>query len=502
MNISFILKNTAQRLPDKVAYYFNDRGTTFRELQEMSNACAFGLQEIGVRKGDRVAIFTLNSLEFIVAWFGAVKLGAVVIPINIMLKARESKYIMENAEVNTLIVHQNQAETINAFRHDLPFLRNIIVIGKEPPAGFTCFADLCAVKPDQNLTVDCAPDDTATMIYTSGTTGFPKGAMLTHGNLSSNVRGLITVLNLQEETIRVSVTPFFHSMGLTVSILAVAMLGSTIVSQAKLDFDEFLKANEKYKATVVSGAPALHYLLVSDPRTDQYDLSSWKIAMSGSAPLPVEIIKKFEAKFGIPMVEAYGLTEVTTAATSNPYNGVRKPGSVGIPLPELEVKIFDDQDHELSVREIGEIVVRGPAVMKGYYNNRQATAETLKGGWLHTGDIGYQDEDGYLFIVDRKKDLIICSGYNVYPREIEELLHTHPAVQEAAVIGIPDPKRGEIPLAFVVARSGGVITEEAVMQFCRDNLASYKMIKAVKFIDALPRNPNQKVLKRELRNMV
>ena len=349
---------------------------------------------------------------------------------------------------------------------------------------------------------DCAPDDTATMIYTSGTTGFPKGAMLTHANLYSNVRGLIEVLNLKEESIRVSVTPFFHAMGLTVSILAVVMLGATIVSHVRLDFDEFLKANEKYRATVVSGAPALHYLLVSDPRTDGYDLSSWKIAMSGSAPLPVEVIKKFEAKFRIPMVEAYGLTEVTTAATSNPYNGVRKPGSVGLPLPELEVKIFSDDNRELPAGEVGEIVIRGPAVMKGYYNNPQATAETLKGGWLHTGDVGYLDEDAYLYIVDRKKDMIICSGYNVYPREIEELLHTHPAILEAAVIGIPDPKRGETPMAFVVTRPDRTVTEEDLIQFCRDNLASYKVIKAVKFIAALPRNPNQKVMKRELREMV
>ena len=501
MNITEILKKTAERLPDKIAYYFNDRGTTFKELQDMSDACALGLQQKGLRKGDRVAIFTFNSLEFIIAWFGTVKLGAVVIPINIMLKARESKYILENAEVNALIVHQTQIDMINTFLAELPFLKNIVVIGKEP-AEFTSFTDLCALRPPQDLTVDCAPDDTATMIYTSGTTGFPKGAMLTHGNLYSNVRGLITVLNLQEETVRVSVTPFFHAMGLTVSILAVAMLGSTVVSQAKLDFVEFLKANEKYRATVVSGAPALHYLLVSDPRTDQYDLSLWKIAMSGSAPLPVEVIRKFEAKFGIPMVEAYGLTEVTTAATSNPYDGVRKPGSVGLPLPELEVKIFDDQDRDLPAGKIGEIVIRGPAVMKGYYNNPQATEETLKDGWLHTGDVGYQDEDGYLFIVDRKKDMIICSGYNVYPREIEELLHSHPAIHEAAVIGMPDPKRGEIPMAFVVTKPGETVSEDALIQFCRDNLASYKVIKAVKFIEALPRNPNQKVLKRELRNMV
>jgi long-chain acyl-CoA synthetase len=224
--------------------------------------------------------------------------------------------------------------------------------------------------------------------------------------------------------------------------------------------------------------------------------------MSGSAPLPVEVLRRFEEKFGIPMIEAYGLTEVTTAATANPFSGVRKPASVGLPLPGLEVKIYDDRDREAPVGEIGEVVIRGPAVMKGYYNNPQATEETLKGGWLHTGDLGKIDEEGYVYILDRKKDMIICSGYNVYPREIEELLHAHPAVLEAAVIGIPDPKRGESPMAFVILKPGKKAGEEELIQFCRDNLAAYKVIKSVKFLQEFPRNPNRKVLKRELREMV
>ncbi len=502
MNITEILKKTAQRLPDKVAFYFDDQGTTYKNLQDSTESCAFGLQKIGVQKEDRVAIFTPNCLEFIISWFAAVRLGASVVPVNIMLKARESRYILENAEVNTLVVHQSQVEMIHSFRSGLPFLKNLVVVGKQLPAGSLRFADFLSEKPPKEMMVDCAPDDTATMIYTSGTTGFPKGAMITHANLYSNVQGIIEALHLDEKMIRVSVTPLFHAMGLTVNMLAVTMLGATAVIQAKLDFEEFLKANEQYRATMVSGAPALHYMLANDPRTEKYDLSSWKVAMSGSAPLPVEVLRKFEEKFKIPMVEAYGLTEVTTAATANPFSGIRKPGSVGLPLPHLEVKIFDDQDKGVPVGEIGEVVIRGPAVMKGYYNNHEATAETLKSGWLHTGDLGKMDEDGYIYILDRKKDMIICSGYNVYPREVEELLHTHPAVLEAAVIGIPDPKRGESPMAFIIPRPGKRVTEEELVQFCRDNLAAYKVIKAVKFMEEFPRNPNRKVLKRELREMV
>jgi long-chain acyl-CoA synthetase len=338
------------------------------------------------------------------------------------------------------------------------------------------------------------------MIYTSGTTGFPKGAMITHGNFDSNVKGIIEALNLDEGMVRVSVTPLFHAMGLTVSMLAVVMLGATAVIQAKLDFEQFLKGNEKYGATMISGAPALHYMLVNDPRTANYNLSTWKVAMSGSAPLPVEVLKKFEDKFKIPMVEAYGLTEVTTAATSNPVFGVRKPGSVGLPFPGLEVKIFDEQDREVPPGEVGEVVIRGPAVMKGYYNNPEATAETLKGGWLHTGDLGKKDDDGYVYILDRKKDMIISAAATSTPGS--RASPQSPAVIEAAVIGIPDTKRGESPMAFIIPRPGKKVTEGELIQFCKENLANYKVIKAVKFVEEFPRNPNRKVLKRELREML
>jgi long-chain acyl-CoA synthetase len=502
MNIAEILTKTSERLPNKMAFYFDDRGTTYQALQDGSESLALGLKKLGVQKGDRVGVFSPSSLEFVISWFAAVKLGAGVIPVNIMLKARESRYILENAEVSTLIVHHSQMEMIHSLRSALTLLKNLIVIGPKPLPESFLFADLLSEKPSSPMTLDCAPHDTATMIYTSGTTGYPKGAMITHANFYSNVQGIIKALALDEDMVRVSVTPLFHAMGLTVNMLAVVFLGASAVIQAKLDFEEFLKANEKYKATMISGAPALHYMLVHDPRTKNYDLSLWKVAMSGSAPLPVEVLRKFEEKFKIPMVEAYGLTEVTTAATANPVFGTRKPGSVGLPLPDLEVKIFDDQDHEVPTGEVGEVVIRGSAVMKGYYNNPEATAETLKGGWLHTGDLGKKDEEGYVYILDRKKDMIICSGYNVYPREVEELLHTHPAVMEAAVIGIPDPKRGESPMAFIIPRPGKKVTEEELIQFCKDNLANYKVIKAVKFVEEFPRNPNRKVLKRELREML
>jgi long-chain acyl-CoA synthetase len=485
-----------------MAFYFDDRGTTYQALQDGSESLALGLKKLGVQKGDRVGVLSPSSLEFVISWFAAVKLGAGVIPVNIMLKARESRYILENAEVSTLIVHHSQIEMIDSLRSALTLLKNLIVIGPKPLPESFLFADLLSEKPSSPMTLDCAPHDTATMIYTSGTTGYPKGAMITHANFYSNVQGIIKALALDEDMVRVSVTPLFHAMGLTVNMLAVVFLGASAVIQAKLDFEEFLKANEKYKATMISGAPALHYMLVHDPRTKNYDLSLWKVAMSGSAPLAVDVLKKFEEKFQIPMVEAYGLTEVTTAATANPVFGVRKPGSVGLPLPDLEVKIFDEQDREIPAGEVGEVVIRGPAVMKGYYNNPEATAETLKGGWLHTGDLGKKDEEGYVYILDRKKDMIICSGYNVYPREVEELLHTHPAVMEAAVIGIPDPKRGESPMAFVIPRPGKKVTEGELIQFCKDNLANYKVIKAVKFVEEFPRNPNRKVLKRELREML
>lgn len=502
MNIAAILPETACRLPDKTAFIFQDKPISFRSLQELSDRLAFGLRKKGVRNGDRVAVFAPNCLEFVLAWFAAVKLGAIFVPVNIMLKEREAKYILDNAEVKTLIFHPIQAEMISRIRTHLPHLHNLVVLGRQRIEDSLPFDDLLQEKPSQEVMIDCRPDDPATIIYTSGTTGYPKGAMITHANFDHNVRAIIKALNLDEGMVRVSVTPLFHAMGLTVNMIAVVMLGATAVIQSKLDLDEFLRANEKYRATMVSGAPALHYMLVNDPRTANYDLSSWKVAMSGSAPLPVELLRKFEEKFKIPMVEAYGLTEVTTAATANPVFGLRKPGSVGLPLSDLEVKIFNEKDEEVPSGEVGEVVIKGPSVMKGYYQDALATAEALKGGWLHTGDLGKIDVDGYLYILDRKKDMIICSGYNVYPREIEELLHTHPDVQEAAVIGLPDPKRGETPFAFIIPREGKQPSAEEIIQYCRDNLAAYKAIKGVKFVNDLPRNPNRKILKRELREML
>ncbi len=501
MNIGTILPETARRFPDKTAFVFQDKSISFRSLQDLSDRLAFGLQEKGVRNGDRVAVFAPNCLEFVLTWFATVKLGAIFVPVNIMLKEREAKYILENAEVPTLIFHQSQTEMVSRIRSHLRHLQHLVIMGGQMGGEAYLFNDLLQAKPPREMMVDCKSDDPATIIYTSGTTGYPKGAMISHANFDHNVRAIIEALNLDEGMIRVSVTPLFHAMGLTVNMIAVVMLGATAVIQAKLDLDEFLRANEKYRATMVSGAPALHYILVNDLRTANYDLSSWKVAMSGSAPLPVEILRKFEEKFKIPMVEAYGLTEVTTAATANPVFGLRKPGSVGLPLSDLEVKIFNDQDQEVPTGEIGEVVIKGPSVMKGYYKDPVATAETLKGGWLHTGDLGKIDADGYLYILDRKKEMIICSGYNVYPREIEELLHTHPEVQEAAVIGIPDPKRGESPFAFIIPKGGKSPTGEEIIQFCRDNLAAYKTLKGVKFVSEFPRNPNRKILKRELREM-
>jgi long-chain acyl-CoA synthetase len=502
MNIADILNKTSARLPKKVAYYFDDPGTTYQALQQWSESFAWGLQKMGIKKGDRVAVFSPNCLEFIISYFSVIKLGAILIPINIMLKAREARHIMENAEVNTLIVHHSQVEMVRALRPGLPFLKNLVVIGKQPLPDAVLFLDLLSEKPSIPMTRDCAPDDTATIIYTSGTTGLPKGAMLTHANFYCNAENLVKAMAQDENAVRVSVAPLFHIMGMSGNIMSTVYSGSTAAIYPKLDFEEFLKANEKYRATIISAPPALFYMLIHDPRTRNYDLSSWRMAVTGSAPMPVELLRKFEEKFQIPMVEGYALTESTNLGAINPPYGVRKPGSVGLPMPTLEVKILDDQDRELATGEIGEVALRGPFVMKGYYNNPEATAETLRGGWLHTGDLGKLDEDGYLYIVDRKKDMIICSGYNVYPREIEELLHIHPAVLEAAVIGMPDPKRGESPVAFIVLKPGQKTSEEELIQFSKENLATYKSIKAVQFIDEFPRNPNRKILKQELRKML
>lgn len=504
MNVAAYLSQTARRLPTKVAFVARQHQMTFGQLSDACDACAAGLRDAGIQKGDRVAIFEPSGLDFIVAWFGVVKLGAIAVPVNAMLKGQEVTCILQNARVRAIIVHAGLAAIIKSILGNLPCLQQVFVSGGGATidaAGSRSFDDLINFRPRESVLVECEIDDVATIIYTSGTTGVPKGAMLTHGGFESNVRDIIHVLELTEEMVRVSVTPLFHVMGLSVNLLASVMIGATIIIQPRLDLDEFLQANQQHRATMVSGAPALHHLLVHDPRPSRYDLSSWRMATSGSAPLSPVLLRQFEEKYRIPLVECYGLTEATTLVSCNPVHGTRKPGSVGLPVPGSEVRIVDDRDHEVPAGEPGEVVVRGPAVMRGYFDDPDATAEALRGGWLHTGDVGRVDADGYLYILDRKKDMLICSGFNVYPREIEDVLMKHPAVQDVAVVGQPDAKRGENPIAFIILKPGNQASENELIQYCRTNLADYKAIKAVRFLSEFPRNANRKVLKRELREI-
>ena len=494
MNIASVLERTAAELPRKPGYVAHGRVVTYGELHETVSKLAAGFHASGLARGDRVAIWHHSSIEFVALYFAVLRLGAVVVPVNVMLKEREAEWLLSNPGVSWLFFGPDQAARAAALAPRVPALAHVIAIGG---AGYTA---LCGTaRLDRALEVDGG--DTATIIYTSGTTGSPKGAEITHGNFDANTAQLIEALGYDERMVRVSATPLFHTMGLTVNILASTRVGALAVLLSKLEIGEYLALNERHRATMVAGAPALHYLLLHEDRTRNHDLSSWLSGFSGSAPLAARLQTAFSEKFGIPLLNCYGLTEATTAVTVSRPDRPVVPGSVGMPLASVEVQVAGPDGRALPPGESGEIRVRGPIVMKGYLNDPEATAAVIRDGWLCTGDVGVFDTAGNLFVVDRLKDMLVCSGYNVYPRELEDVLLSFPGVADAAVVGVEDPKRGESPFAFVIRVPGSMITEAELLDHARANLAAYKAIKRIEFVDELPRNPSRKFLKRELRKL-
>jgi long-chain acyl-CoA synthetase len=374
------------------------------------------------------------------------------------------------------------------------------MVGGEAP-GMTRYDELVAGELETFTMLERADDDLAVILYTSGTTGKPKGVALSHANLASNARAAASISELDRTQWNLAVLPLSHSYGLTV-MNAGHILGTKGVLLRWFNPELVLDTIQKYRVQSMSGVPTMWIYLLNYPDAASFDTSSMRIWGSGAAPLPVEIVEPFEKKFGGRLLEGYGLTEASPVVSAHRYSGVRKLGSVGQPIPGVEVKIFDDDDRDVPAGDVGEVCVRGPNVMLGYYGLPDETAKTLRNGWLHTGDMGRLDEDGFLYIVERKKDLIIRGGFNVYPREVEEVLYAHPQIAEAAVVGMRDPIMGEDVLAYVVRRAGAALTEDAVIAFCQERLAKFKCPKRVSFLDALPKSPIGKILRKELRARV
>jgi long-chain acyl-CoA synthetase len=510
MNLVTAFAASVEQHQDKVGIYWGDREYSYKELWDRTLQVSARLQEgFNVRAGDRVGIWLKNCPEYIPAFYGILHAGGVVVPINNFLKADEVNFILNDAGIDVLITDAELGthhRALESARPNLEFLKveefEDQATGVENRALGKRTQKSASVRHPASDTRHSAPDvpsDLAVLIYTSGTTGRPKGAMLSHGNLLHNIGSCRIVLQTVEVDRFAVLLPLFHSYMITVGMLLPLTIGGSIVLIKSLHpVRNVLQELLQRQTSVLPAIPQFYRGLVNVPGKVPFPL---RICLSGAAPLPVQVLKDFEAKFHVPLIEGYGLSEASPVVTKNPLNATRKPGSIGLPVPNVEVSIQDDEGRELGNDEVGEVCVRGGNVMLGYWNKPEETTKAIRNGWLLTGDIGYRDSEGYYYITDRKKDMLLVNGINVYPREIEEVLYQFPGVKEAAVIGKPDSRRGEQPVAFVAPNEGLVLEETALQQFVRRKLADYKVPRKVVMLSALPRNATGKVLKTALRQM-
>jgi fatty-acyl-CoA synthase len=494
--LGFTLSRRAQLNPDNTALIFRDDRWTYAQLNQLTNKVAHGLHALGVNPGDRVGFLGLNHPRFFFTLFAASKLDAIFVPLNFRLTGPELKVIIRDAGLHTLVYEEAFASIVDSIRADLPVREYVCAVEQSGSRGFE------SLLHDQRVTdldYPVAMSDVALIMYTSGTTGRPKGAMLTHGNIIWNNINASLADDATSQEITLVVAPLFHIGGLNVTPLLAFMHGATVVMEQMFEPGLVLELIEKFHVTSMFGVPAMYLFMAQHPDFATRDLSSIRVLSCGGAPVPEALIKVYGAR-GLPFNQGYGLTETAPFASFLPSSmATRKLGSAGIAPFFTDVKIVDDEGSEVPDGERGEIVVRGPNVMKGYWNRPDATAEVLIDGWFHTGDVGIRDADGYFFIVDRKKDMIISGGENVYPAEVEDALYQHPGIKEVAVIGVQDPRWGETVRAVVVPKEGVSLSADDVIDFAQDKLARYKQPKSVVFVDILPRNPAGKVLKFDLR---
>lgn len=482
---------------------------TYGQLYDWAKAIAQQLNALGIRRGDKVGIILPNSPEFVTCFFAVSGLAATVVPVNPLLKSEEISHILADSHAKCLIAHAQTLDAVIGSLPSAPSVSAVIVAAAEPNNELACVSGVKFERLAGQVECDWpfefpafvdAEADLAVLVYTSGTTGKPKGAMLTHANLAFSVHTATNSFNFGPGDRFMAVLPLCHIYGLTVVMLGTLSRGGTLVIQEKFEAATCLATLEKERITVLPAVPTMYQFMLIEMARKAYDLSSLRLCISGAASLPVEIFGRIEECFGAPLVEGYGLTEVSCLATFNRLDAVRKVGSVGRPFDGIAVRITDEKGCDLPFGQdqIGEIAIKGPNVMSGYYRQPEASAEVLQDGWFFTGDMAYRDEEGYVFIVGRKKELIIRGGQNIYPREVEEAIMRLKEVVEVAVVGVACPLMGERVKAFVVVRPGCQLDEETVKDHCRTYLAEYKVPRLVEFISALPRNSTGKILKRLL----
>jgi long-chain acyl-CoA synthetase len=490
-NLALNLTRTAAEHPDAIACKLDDAAFNYQLLDNASARIAAMLAEKGVGPGDRVGIMLPNVPYFPAVYYGVLRAGAVVVPMNVLLKAREVAYYLSDSGAEVVFAWHGFMEAAEQGAKDADDVEVVPVVPGE-------FEGLIFAHDPNGDVADVEGDDTAVILYTSGTTGKPKGAELTHDNLRRNVSTAVKLFSLGEGDMIFAGLPLFHSFGQTCTMNAAVCSGAAITLLPRFDPAKALEILERDGCTVFEGVPTMYGALLHHPDRESVDVSKLRVCASGGASMPVEVMRGFEEAFGCKILEGYGLSETSPIASFNHPDRERKPGSIGTPIAGTEMKVVDDDGNEVAQGEIGEILIKGHNVMKGYWERPEATAESIKDGWFATGDMAKVDEDGYFYIVDRKKDLIIRGGYNVYPRDIEEVLYEHPAVREAAVVGMPHAELGEEVGAAIALKPGESVDEQTLRAFVKDQVAAYKYPRKIWFVDELPKGPTGKILKREI----
>lgn len=506
INLATYLENSTKAHPDKVALIFDDAKWTFSMINERANAVANGLTNIGIKKGDRVMLFLPNCTEFFFWYFGTLKMGAVVTPLNVMLKERELAYLIRDCNPSIIVTTRELASgPMKIFRENIGQVRKMVIIGGDEEENILNYNKWIGPQGTDFDSVSVQADDLAAILYTSGTTGQPKGVMLTHTQLWVNGRHCADWAETTYKDVTVAALPLFHSYALTHVLAELWMEGGAVVWISRFDPLACLEAMAKYEATAFHGVATMYYALVHHPDVDEYAKKiHLRYCVTGAAVTPEPILKAWNEKF-TALSEGYGITEAGPVVFMNPLpgKGVRKANSCGVPLvPEIEAIAVDENNVPVKTGDVGELLIKGPSVMKGYWGKADDTRQTIGDGWLHTGDMVFFDPEGYCFVKDRKKDMIITGGFNVYPKEIEDLLYTHPAVAEAQVVGIPDEIKGEKAVACIALKPGEKATEEEIIGYCRDNAAVYKAPRAVVFFDTLPKTVTGKLEKVTLRGVL
>jgi long-chain acyl-CoA synthetase len=491
-NLATIVTESAARGAAAPAIRLGGQTLSYGDLDDRSARLATLLGERGLEPGDRVGVMLPNVPEFPILYYGVLRAGCIAVPMNVLLKRREIEFYLEDSGAKLLLAWHGFAEEARAGAD----AAGVELIEVEPEAFA---ATLDGLEPTAAV-ADTDAEDTAVILYTSGTTGKPKGAELSHRNLDQNSEIISrTTLLIDAGDVVLGALPLFHTFGQTVAMNASMRVGACLTLVPKFDPGEALATIERDGVTHFYGVPTMYGALLHHPERENFDTSTLRLCKTGGASMPVEVLHGFEEAFGTELIEGYGLSETSPVASSGHPNQVRKPGSIGTPIEQVEMKIVDEEDKDVPQGEVGEIVIRGHNIMKGYWGRPDATAEAIRGGWFHSGDLGREDEDGFFFVVDRKKDMIIRGGYNVYPREVEELLYEHPAIREAAVLAVPHPEWGEeVGAAVVLEPDEADLAPEEISAWVRERIAAYKYPRVVWFLDELPKGPTGKIVKREI----